>query len=325
MKQALPLLEVLNLAKYYEEEGGGFKQRRKKLRALDGVSFDLKQGETLGLVGESGCGKSTLGRLLVRLEKSDQGQILYEGTDVTAWQGEKLRQWRRNVQMIFQDAFASLNPRLSVEEIIRDPLRNYEGLGAREMVGRVEELLEMVGLEPSARFRYPLEFSGGQRQRIAIARALALGPRLLVCDECVASLDVSIQAQILQLIQSLKEKLGLSLLFISHDLAVINYISDRVAVMYLGKIVEILESGTLVEEARHPYTQALFAAVPLPDPAQKSVVPLLLQGEPPNLINPPSGCSFHPRCPQAMDKCRQEEPAVREISPKHWVACHGVS
>lgn len=315
---------LTRIAKYYEGEGGGFKQRRRKLRAVDGVSFDLKKGETLGLVGESGCGKSTLGRMLVRLEKSDQGKIIYEGNDVTAWQGEKLRQWRRNVQMIFQDAFASLNPRLSVEEIIRDPLRNYERLGARELAGRVEELLEMVGLEPRARFRYPHEFSGGQRQRIAIARALALGPRLLVCDECVASLDVSIQAQILQLIPSLKERLGLSLLFISHDLAVINYISDRVAVMYLGKIVEILEAGSLIEAAWHPYTQALFSAVPLPDPAQRNAAQLLLRGEPPNPLNRPAGCSFHPRCPQVMERCRQAEPEVREISPKHWVACHRI-
>ncbi|EHQ91106.1 ABC transporter ATP-binding protein [Desulfosporosinus youngiae] len=323
MKQTLPLLEVSELGKYYAGPGG-VKQRRKKLRAVDGVSFDLKQGETLGLVGESGCGKSTLGRLLLRLEKADQGRILYEGADITAWQGRRLRQWRRNVQMIFQDAFASLNPRLSVEEIIRDPLRNYERRGAKAWAARVEELLEMVGLEPGARFRYPHEFSGGQRQRIAIARALALGPRLLVCDECVASLDVSIQAQILQLIQSLKERLGLSLLFISHDLAVINYISDRVGVMYLGKIVEILEAGNLLEAARHPYTQALFSAVPLPDPAQRNAAQLLLRGEPPNPLNRPAGCSFHPRCPQVMERCRQEEPAVREISPKHWVACHGI-
>lgn len=323
MNQTIPLLEVLDLAKYYAGEGG-FKRRKKKLRAVDGVSFDLKKGETLGLVGESGCGKSTLGRLLVRLEKSDQGQIIYDGEDVAAWQGEKLRHWRRNVQMIFQDAFASLNPRLSVEEIIRDPLRNYQRLGAKEVAARVDELLEMVGLDLTARFRYPHEFSGGQRQRIAIARALALKPRLLVCDECVASLDVSIQAQILHLIRSLKERLGLSLLFISHDLAVVNYISDRVAVMYLGKIVEMLEADTLVEEALHPYTRFLFSAVPLPDPAQKSVVPLLLQGEPPNLVNPPSGCSFHPRCPQAIDQCRQEEPVARKIARKHWVSCHRI-
>ena len=188
----------------------------------------------------------------------------------------------------------------------------------------MDELLEMVGLESRTRLRYPHEFSGGQRQRIAIARALALKPRLLVCDECVASLDVSIQAQILQLIQSLKEKLGLFLLFISHDLAVINYISDRVAVMYLGKIVEILEVGSLIEAARHPYTQALFSAVPLPDPAQRNVAQLLLRGEPPNPLNRPAGCSFHPRCPQAMERCRQEEPVIREMSPRHWVACHRI-
>lgn len=321
MNRSRPLLEVLNLAKYYEG-GKGFRQRKKKLRALDGVSLQLQPGETLGVVGESGCGKSTLGRLLVRLEKADRGQILYEGEDIAAWQGEELRRWRQNVQMVFQDAFASLNPRLTAAEIIQDPLRNYPGPGVRELDRRVQELLDMVGLEDGAGCRYPHEFSGGQRQRIAIARALALQPRLLVCDECVASLDVSIQAQILQLIQSLKERLGLSLLFISHDLAVINYISDRVAVMYLGKIAEILEAGACLTEARHPYTRLLFSAVPRPDPEGRSLTRQLLRGEPPNPADRPGGCSFHPRCPQALPQCRQAEPVLRELSPQHWLACH---
>lgn len=276
----------------------------------------------MGLVGESGCGKSTLARLLVRLENPDQGQILYEGEDMAARQGEDLRSWRRNVQIIFQDAFASLNPRMPVEEIIRDPLRNYNGQDREKFPARVAELMEMVGLEPGVRFRYPHEFSGGQRQRIAIARALALEPRLLVCDECVANLDVSIQAQILDLIQSLQERLRLSLLFISHDLAVVRYISDRVAVMYLGRIVEVLEAATLTEKALHPYTRFLLSAVPLPDPAQKGTEQPLLQGEPPNPLHPPSGCRFHPRCPQALTQCRQEEPPVAGISENHWVACH---
>jgi oligopeptide/dipeptide ABC transporter ATP-binding protein len=322
MKQPPPLLEVRNLYKYYAASGGLSEKKRTKLRAVDGVSFNLREGESLGLVGESGCGKSTLARLLVRLENPDRGQLIYEGKDVADWRGEELRSWRRNVQIIFQDAFASLNPRMRVEEIICDPLRNYDRKRSKNFSPRVDALLEMVGLDPETRFRYPHEFSGGQRQRIAIARALALEPRLLVCDECVANLDVSIQAQILQLIQSLKERLGLSLLFISHDLAVVKYISDRVAVMYLGRIVEALDSGTLVEKALHPYTRFLLSAVPLPDPAQKSAGQLLLQGEPPNPVNPPGGCRFHPRCPRAAGVCVKEEPELLPVDAGHMLACH---
>lgn len=322
MKQLVPLLECRNLYKHYSAGRGFGRGKREQIRAVDGVSFQLMEGETLGLVGESGCGKSTLARLLVRLENPGGGRIIFAGEDITAWQGEKLRRWRRNAQIIFQDAFASLNPRLPVEEIIIDPLKNYDQPGKKDLRRRVDGLLELVGLDPAVRLRYPHEFSGGQRQRIAIARALVLEPRLIICDECVANLDVSIQAQILNLIKYLKEKLGLALLFISHDLAAVKYISDRVAVMYLGNIVEVLESGTLVEQAVHPYTRLLLSAVPLPDPAKKNIGLALLQGEPPNPANPPPGCCFHPRCPQARDKCSREAPAIKEISKNHWVVCH---
>jgi len=322
MKQLVPLLECRNLYKHYSASRGFGRGKRSLIRAVDGVSFQLMAGETLGLVGESGCGKSTLARLLVRLENPGGGKIIFAGEDITAWRGEKLRRWRRNAQIIFQDAFASLNPRLPVGEIIIDSLRNYDRPEKNDLRRRVEEGLEMVGLDPAVRSRYPHEFSGGQRQRIAIARALALAPRLLICDECVANLDVSIQAQILNLIKQLKEKLGLALLFISHDLAAVKYISDRVAVMYLGNLVEVLEAGGLVERAVHPYTRFLLSAVPLPDPAQKNIGPALLQGEPPNPANPPSGCRFHPRCPRALDICSREMPTLREISKRHRVACH---
>lgn len=322
MKQPAPLLECRDLYKHYPAGRGVGRDNGERIRAVDGVSFQLTAGETLGLVGESGCGKSTLARLLVRLENPGGGEIIFAGEDITAWRGEKLRLWRRNTQIIFQDAFASLNPRLPAGEIIIDPLRNYDRPGKKDLRRRVKELLKMVGLDPAVRARYPHEFSGGQRQRIAIARALALAPRLLICDECVANLDVSIQAQILNLIKQLKEKLGVALLFISHDLAAVKYISDRVAVMYLGNLVEVLEAGALVERAVHPYTRFLLSAVPLPDPAQKNIGSVLLQGEPANPANPPSGCRFHPRCPRALDICSRETPMLREISKNHRVACH---
>lgn len=323
MKNARALLKVRNLFKYYHE--GGTLGKNRRIQAVDGISFDLFEGECLGVVGESGCGKSTLSRLLIRLENSDRGEIIYSGEDAAALRGEELRNWRRNVQMIFQDAFASLNPRMRVEEIVSDPLRNFSREKIGDIFRRVDELLEMVGLDPKVRLRYPHEFSGGQRQRIAIARALVLEPRLLICDECVANLDVSVQAQILHLIQSLKESLGLSLIFISHDLSVVRYISDRIGVMYLGRMVEVLEADTLVEEALHPYTRFLLSSVPVPDPSRKSSGQALLQGEPPNPVNPPSGCRFHPRCPEALEKCRREEPLAKQISGSHQVVCHLVS
>jgi len=273
-------------------------------------------------VGESGCGKSTLARVILRLEEPTGGKIFYAGEDITRWKGEKLRKWRKNIQVIFQDAYASLNPRMKVEQIIGEPLVNYRWGNKKERRQRIAELVEIVGLEREHLFRYPHEFSGGQRQRIAIARALALNPGIIICDESVASLDVSIQAQILNLLKKLKEEFSLSYLFISHDLAVVKYISDRVAVMYLGKIVEIVESSLLTDKALHPYTRSLLAAVPLPDPDKKTMGDNIIKGEPPNPISPPEGCRFHPRCPLAEEVCRLKEPMLKGAGAQHQVACH---
>lgn len=322
MTEGIPLLEVQNICKYYSGNGGFRKGVKSILHAVNGVSFAIQEGESLGLVGESGCGKSTLARLLVQIEKPSQGTLLFSGTDITHWKGEQLRKWRRNVQIVFQDAFSSLNPRMEIAEIIMDPLRNYKSLGEKDILRGVDRLLEMVGLETSLKSRYPHELSGGQRQRAAIARALALEPKLVIFDESIASLDVSIQAQILNLIKSLRETLGISMIFISHDLAAVKYVSNKVAVMYLGKIVEILESRTLLKEAAHPYTRFLLSSVPLPDPSKKSLEESIIQGEPPNPIDPPSGCCFHPRCPHSKEKCRQDQPIIHKIAKQHWLACH---
>ncbi|UNC93002.1 ABC transporter ATP-binding protein [Candidatus Contubernalis alkaliaceticus] len=315
------LLEVVNLFKHYSQDSL-FSEKQEKVRAVDGVSLQIREGETLGLVGESGCGKSTLGRLILRLEESTSGSIYYSGEDITQYRGEGLRQWRKNVQVIFQDAYASLNPRMKVEQIIGEPLYNYKKGSFTQRRQQVERLLKDVGLEPEHRGRYPHEFSGGQRQRIAIARALALNPSVIVCDESVASLDVSIQAQVLNLLKKLRNDYQLSYLFISHDLAAVKYISHQVAVMYLGKIVEVLDSQRLVEEALHPYTRSLLAAVPKPDPGEKANVEQIIRGEPPNPIFPPQGCRFHPRCPQVKEVCSREEPLLLKIGERHWKACH---
>ncbi|AIS52200.1 oligopeptide transport ATP-binding protein AppF [Thermoanaerobacter kivui] len=315
------LLEVRDLIKHYPGKGGILAVRREKVRAVDGVSFSIARGETLGLVGESGCGKSTLGRLVVRLEEPTAGKILFAGEDITGWKGRKLREMRRRFQIIFQDSSSSLNPRRTVGATIEEPLANF-GVAKEERRERVAELLTLVGLEPRDASKYPHEFSGGQRQRINIARALALQPELVVCDEPVSSLDVSIRAQVLNLLRELKKRLGLSYLFISHDLAAVNYLADRVAVMYLGKIVEILPAEGLVSQARHPYTRALLQAVPEPDPRQKISQKPVVRGEPPDPANPPAGCRFHPRCPEAREACRQEEPVLKEVGDGHWVRCH---
>ena len=320
-----PILEVRDLSKHYPVKGTSlFDRRREVVRAVDGVSLTLQRGRTLGLVGESGCGKSTLGKLIIRLEEATAGTITYDGTDFGAASGQDLRALRRNVQIIFQDPYASLNPRMTVEQIITEPFRIHGVLRKDERKERVHELLEAVGLRPAYGNRYPHEFSGGQRQRIGIARAIALSPRLIVCDEPVSALDMSIQAQVLNLLAKLQRDLGLSYLFIAHGLAAVKHISDDIGVMYLGKIVEMAPKRALFDAPAHPYTQALISAIPTPDPRapRKRVA---LEGDVPSPINPPSGCRFHTRCPMAAtvgEACRTIEPKMTEIAPGHTVACH---
>lgn len=319
-----PLLDVNNLKVHYQIRGEGWLVRRHDtLRAVDDISFDLSEGQTLGLVGESGCGKSTTGRTILLLERPTSGTIRFRGQDLGSLSEDELRPLRRHLQIVFQDPFASLNPRLTIGQIIAEPLsvhHLYEGKARKE---RIAELLTLVDLNPEVVQRYPHEFSGGQRQRIGIARAIAVEPSFIVLDEPVSALDVSIQAQILQLLSDLQGRLGLSYLFIAHDLAVVGQMSDRVAVMYLGKIVELAERDSLYSRPHHPYTQALFSAVPVPDPvlaARFQHVPLA--GEVPSPINPPAGCRFHPRCPLAQAVCKSEEPPLRSVGSDHQVACH---
>jgi oligopeptide transport system ATP-binding protein len=317
-----PLLAVKGLEKRFPIAGGLLGRTREHVHAVDGVSFEVAEGETLGLVGESGCGKSTTGRCILRLIEPSAGEIRFDGRDVRAMAPRELRSLARGMQIIFQDPFASLNPRMTVGSIIGEAL-TIHGLArsAREYDERVASLLQTVGLNPDYRRRYPHEFSGGQRQRIGIARALAVSPRLIVCDEPVSALDVSIQAQVINLLEDLQQRFGLAYLFIAHDLSVVEHISRRVAVMYLGRIVELASSHELYRSPKHPYTEALLSAVPVPDPAAKKKR-IVLQGDVPNPIRPPPGCHFHPRCPHAMDRCRAEAPALREVSPGHLAACH---
>ncbi len=317
------ILEVRNLVKHFQVGGGFFGGAAGVVRAVDGVSFSIARGETLGLVGESGCGKTTTGRCILLLEQPTSGQIVFEGQDLTRLPAGELRRVRRRMQVIFQDPYSSLNPRMTVGQIIEEPMavhRLVREPAARR--GRCRDLLQRVGLLPQHASRYPHELSGGQRQRVGIARALAMEPSVIVCDEPVSALDVSIQAQIINLLEDLQAEFGLTYLFVAHDLAVVRHISDRVAVMYLGKIVEIADRATLYEAPVHPYTRALLAAVPIPDPdleAQRER--LVLRGEVPSPLNPPSGCVFHPRCPLAVDRCRTEVPALTEVSRGHWAAC----
>jgi peptide/nickel transport system ATP-binding protein len=319
---AEPLLAVENLVKHFPVRAGLLGGPAEYVRAVDGVSFDLTAGETLGLVGESGCGKSTTGRCILRLIEPTSGEVRFDGRSVTAMSPAELRQLARGMQIIFQDPYASLNPRMSVGAIVGEAL-TIHGLArnAREYDARVVELLETVGLHADHRSRYPHEFSGGQRQRIGIARALAVKPRLIVCDEPVSALDVSIQAQVINLLEDLQRQFGLAYLFIAHDLSVVEHISRRVAVMYLGRIVETASAHELYAAPRHPYTEALLSAVPIPDPGARRKR-IVLQGDVPNPIRPPGGCHFHPRCPHAMDRCRVEAPRLREISPGRTAACH---
>jgi len=318
------LLQVENLVKHFPVGGGMFSKPAGQVRAIDGVSFTLHRGETLGLVGESGCGKTTTGRCILQLERPTSGRIVFEGVDLATLSEAELRKVRRRVQVIFQDPYSSLNPRMTIGQIIAEPIRVHgivQEPAAREK--RVQELLEQVGLLAQHARRYPHQLSGGQRQRVGIARALAMEPTLIICDEPVSALDVSIQAQIINLLEDLQKRLGLTYLFIAHDLSVVRHISDRVAVMYLGKIVEITDRTALYEAPRHPYTRALLSAVPIPDPAvEETRERTVLRGEVPSPLNPPSGCVFHPRCPIAVARCSTEIPSLREIRSGHRGACH---
>ena len=314
-----PLLEVKDLKKYFPVKRGI--GERVALRAVDGVSFEIRRGETLGLVGESGCGKSTLARLILRLVEPTAGEVYFGKTSVFQTNKKELRQLRRKMQIVFQDPYSSLNPRMPVEEIVGEGLTIHGLAKGTEKKNRVAELLEMVGLGREHMGRYPHEFSGGQRQRIGIARALAVGPEFLIADEPVSALDVSIQAQVINLFQDLQTELGLTYLFIAHDLRVIKHISDRVAVMYLGQIVEIAEGNELYQNPLHPYTQALLSAIPVTDPRTKKQR-IVVEGDPPSPIHIPSGCRFHPRCPKRFERCDQEAPVLREVSSGHWVSCH---
>lgn len=309
------LLEVRNLVKHFPVENSD-----DVVQAVDNVSFDIIAGETLGLVGESGCGKSTVGRCLLRLHEPTSGEVRFEGRNIVGLPNKEMQALRREMQIIFQDPYASLNPRLSIRSIISEPLKIH-GIGTKaEQNAKVEDLLGRVGLDPKYADRYPHEFSGGQRQRLGIARALALNPKLIICDEPVSALDVSVQAQVVNLLQDLQQEFGLTYLFISHGLAVVEHISDRVAVMYLGKIVEICDAAELYESPIHPYTKALLSAIPVPDPKMKRER-IVLKGDVPTPINPPSGCRFRTRCPIAIEECSTVDPELRELAPGHFAAC----
>jgi len=315
------LLEVRDLCKHFDTKQGWLGRSGAKVRAVDGVSFWLRESETLGLVGESGCGKSTTGKMILRLTDPSSGSIKWRGRSIESLSAGQVRPFRRELQAVFQDPYSSLNPRMRAAEIVAEPLRNFESLSNKEVGERVAALFDRVGLRQDQLVKYPHEFSGGQRQRLGIARALSVQPKLIVCDEPVSALDVSVQAQVINLLIDLQEEFGLSYLFIAHDLAVVEHISHRVAVMYLGKMVEIAPKRSIFASPLHPYTEALLSAVPVPDPTvvRKRII---LSGDVPSPVNPPSGCRFHTRCPYVEARCRTEEPALREIEPGHLVACH---
>jgi oligopeptide/dipeptide ABC transporter ATP-binding protein len=317
----MALLEVRNLKKYFPIKKGVLSRTLGQVRAVDGVSFTLKRGETLGLVGESGCGKTTVGRSILRLIEPTSGNVTFNGQNMLELNREELRQARASIQIIFQDPFSSLDPRMNVGQIIAEPIRNHLKIYKTEIRKRVAYLMERVGLHPEQMRRYPHEFSGGQRQRIGIARALALNPLAIICDEPVSALDVSIQAQVINLLARLQEQMNLSYLFIAHDLSVVEHISDRVAVMYLGRIVELATDKELYQNPLHPYSRALLSAVPIPDPeiGRKKII---LRGDVPSPMTPPSGCSFHTRCLECKEICSHEEPILKDAGDGHWVACH---
>ena len=319
------LIEVRDLYKYFPINAGFFSRHVGDVKAVDGIDFTIRRGETLGLVGESGSGKTTAGRVILRLLSATKGEVLFEGRDVQQLGREEVRKLRKEMQIIFQDPYASLNPRMTIGDIVGEPLRIHNLARGKEAETRVQELLRLVGLQPYHANRYPHEFSGGQRQRIGIARALAVNPKFIVADEPVSALDVSIQAQVINLLQDLQGQFGLTYLFIAHDLSVVRHISTRVAVMYVGKIVEIADRDDLYENPLHPYTQALLSAIPIPDPSVESRRKrIIISGDIPSPVNPPPGCRFHTRCPVAFDRCKVEVPPLRAYAPNHVAACHWV-
>ena len=320
------LLRVEGLKKHFPILRGLFVKRAVGyVKAVDGISFDVRRGETLGLVGESGCGKTTTGRVILQLYRPTAGTVTFDGQELTALKGEEIRHLRPRMQLIFQDPYASLNPRMTVEELVSEPMLIHTSKSRPERRDRVHDLLELVGLNPKFDRRYPHEFSGGQRQRIGVARALSLNPEFIVCDEPISALDVSVQAQVVNMLEELQERMGLTYLFIAHDLSMVRHISTRVAVMYLGRIMELAAREELYESPLHPYTQALLSAVPVPDPVvEEKRKRIILEGDVPNPANPPPGCVFNTRCPIAVDVCRKEIPEWREIRPDHFVACHRV-
>lgn len=320
-----PLLKVQNLKKHFQLSQGFFYKQRRVLKAVDGISFNIARGETLGLVGESGCGKTTAGRTIIRLYEPTAGKIIFDNTDLMEQTGRALQLLRRKMQMIFQDPFASLNPRMTVAEIISEPLEVHGIASGKAALDRVYQLLDLVGLNKDHAARFPHEFSGGQRQRIGIARALAAEPDFIVCDEPISALDVSIQAQVINLLENLQEKMSLTYLFIAHDLAMVRHTSNRIAVMYLGKLVELTDSWELYQNPLHPYTQALLSAVPLADPIKEaSRHRIVLTGDVPSPVDPPPGCSFRPRCRMALPQCADASPVMREVGPGHFVSCFAV-
>lgn len=320
------ILRVEHLKKYFPIRRGVFRRQVGQVKAVDDISFEVYRGETLGLVGESGCGKTTAGRTIIRLYEATAGHIYFEGTDLAKTKGEQLRQFRRRIQMVFQDPYASLNPRMNVASIVGEPLEIHKIDNGKQKKERVTQLLHMVGLNPGVMNRYPHEFSGGQRQRIGLARSLALSPDLVICDEPISALDVSIQAQVVNLMEELQEKLDLTYIFIAHDLSMVRHISNRVAVMYLGKIMEITESKELYNNPLHPYTQALLSAIPVPDPImEEKRQRIILEGDLPSPAHPPEGCNFNTRCPLATGICYEKDPGFIQVEPGHYCACHLVS